>query len=1818
MSVYEIRIDPSSAEAGAAKIVRSFESIQAAAGRMERNVTASANKLLSTFRQLSNVRTVSREAVSQLNALSSALSGFRGPSRTAVDNTTRFLSFLRTVGRFSLPSGSSMAAFLAAMTGFRGPTATAGRNTQTVLRALSGFTAPAGIGSRVTGFLTALGAYRGPSPTAGRNTLALLNAISSFSGTPRNLSAAIRQFDALAAAIARAGAALRAYRGTALPNIRAPSVGGGGFNPRNMARDMDYLQGAVVRTNTAFNALGGILAARTIITASNDVVRIRAQLEAATGSASEARRQFAFLREQTERLGLDFRETARSFGFFLGAIRGTNMTVEESNRVFMGFSTAARALQLSTSDVEGVFRALGQIMSKGRLQAEELRGQLGDRLPGAFTRMAQALNMTRPGQLDDALRRGAISGEILRQGILRMAATLERDFAPTAERMSRTVDAAFNRLKNSFTFSAEALGRSGLNEALINLMDSLRRLMNSTALDMAMRVLGATFAFVGRHANLFGSILGGYLLASTIRIAASFLQLNRVIALFMGLRAAAAVGSIAVAMGTATVATGRLTAATNLLTAALLRNPYVIIGVAIAGYIYYLTQATSASDQFIERLNNSHQATAIAENATAAFESRMADLSAGVARNTGVLDENTQAIIRNYQAQLMNANVFGVSFERGGGPTSGVSSADLASIGLTDQADRNQGGWFLNGTRVTSPGLIAYLRNTRSERHGGQQWGLDRGGQPQPERYRRLLRNVGQLGWSIQNDMTMPEEERRVARLEQQRGAERARLWARRNPEIARRIDAEEGLRDPATPPVLSGDPMERNRRNRSGAGAARAYEQDIRRALEALRDLRRETTASTAEMNAYLELSRENINAQEEAGYSTRDAYEQVQRVQARGRAEAQVNQFMDSFRDVSTASRGLIELNGRMNEQTDILSQLSPAAQAARQSLIDFFTQQELAAEQARRANEAARGLAELRQENDIRRDTVEATRQGGQALVAANIQAEIQRRLIGVSEEQAALLRDRLREQLTEQLRINQALQVAEDNRRDLVEAATNAGMATRYNDGYNEREMEYYRELLQMRNQMIDEGYTTAQINSRLRVRAAAQQQLEIERQLQDQYQRSTQLARDQADAIVSGFREGINEGQNFLSIFKNIFNSLKNIILDFVLYNPLREFLTQTLARGNTQQFVSGSLANSAVTGAQSMLSTVFSGSLFGPSVSSTFGGQGGPLQGLTGDSDWGRTGPTSLVVGAATDALEDSSQAITVTGQRQVEALQEIPQTLSRPRFFDGLRNMFNFRENFSNLGKVFTGGIRNLGQNLPAALGAAGNAFAAYSIGKGLAKGLGLGRIGGEVVGGAAAGFSVGGPIGAGIGAVLGLAKGFLFKPKMASSYGNVTVGDNGVAMAGSGGKYGKGTVAAGAAAASAGASLFNTFAQQFDGMLRAGNFGTFGKREFKVNGDKQEMAFYSATGRLKKGKPLGAEGSDWIKGTESEVQAFALKNAINRGLIAGLSETIMTIARNTRSTTMEGLGADFEVGNAYDDFIKGSFRTSDLKKRVDDLNEGWRRLSKQAAALGLSETKLAAARDRMIATMKQEFDFEINQGILGITDPLMAAYNQLVKEYRDSVSDAMAVGGDLSAVERYYGLKRKEILEEYNESAFQQIRNSARDLLNDLTATTNSPLGNTSVLANAQSNFRGLASQIAGGDLTNVESVGQYANAYLDSAREQFGSSTDFFDIFREVTDFLRSLSTTMPLGNDDMTTPDELPELPSLQALIDEITASNAEIGAAIIETGAETNENLQNIASILSGGGSGSLNSPLRTLGGSGGGGVRVIGETTRVV
>lgn len=214
----------------------------------------------------------------------------------------------------------------------------------------------------------------------------------------------------------------------------------------------------------AFAQLG-----RNAITAGKNLQRIEQGLIAVQGSATLASVDINYLSGVADRSGAVFTDLARYYVRLTAASKGTNLEGELTRKIFENILFASQKLGQSNEDLGGTFRAIEQIISKGKVQAEELRGQLGDRLPGAVQVMAQALGVSTQ-ELDKLLKKGKVTSDSL----VVFSETLAQRLGVDVSKAIDTVVSDENRLFNAFNrFNLaidDAIGFSAAYQNSLNLI----------------------------------------------------------------------------------------------------------------------------------------------------------------------------------------------------------------------------------------------------------------------------------------------------------------------------------------------------------------------------------------------------------------------------------------------------------------------------------------------------------------------------------------------------------------------------------------------------------------------------------------------------------------------------------------------------------------------------------------------------------------------------------------------------------------------------------------------------------------------------------------------------------------------------------------------------------------------------------------------------------------------------------------------------------------------------------------------------------------------------------------------------------------------------------------------------------------------------------------------------------------------------------------------------------------------------------------------------------------------------------------------------
>ena len=181
--------------------------------------------------------------------------------------------------------------------------------------------------------------------------------------------------------------------------------------------------------------------------------RLRVALFGVTTSSEEYHEALSFIRDSTKQYAIPQEVLTRQFTKLQASVQGAGGNLEDTKVAFNGIVAAVRATGGSLADVDAALTATAQVFSKGKVSAEELRQQIGERLPGAFTIFAESMDKT-PAELDKALERG----EVTLQDFQTFAESLFDRYGETAEEIAKGPESAGDRLKVVLEELNEAVG----------------------------------------------------------------------------------------------------------------------------------------------------------------------------------------------------------------------------------------------------------------------------------------------------------------------------------------------------------------------------------------------------------------------------------------------------------------------------------------------------------------------------------------------------------------------------------------------------------------------------------------------------------------------------------------------------------------------------------------------------------------------------------------------------------------------------------------------------------------------------------------------------------------------------------------------------------------------------------------------------------------------------------------------------------------------------------------------------------------------------------------------------------------------------------------------------------------------------------------------------------------------------------------------------------------------------------------------------------------------------------------------------------------
>mgnify|MGYP003134691966 FL=1 len=258
------------------------------------------------------------------------------------------------------------------------------------------------------------------------------------------------------------------------------------------------------------------------------------------------------------------------------AVIGAGGNITDAEIVFRNITSAIKATGGGAQDVDSAITAMVQTFSKGKVSAEELSGQLGERLPGAVTKFAEANNMTLP-ELQKAFKAGTVGLDEL----MKFVVSLGPEYEETARQIADS--SADSGAKAAVAFQQV---RREIGEALQPIGGELQKAFADFALSILPAIKGAAGAagtalkgLMNISAGLVANLKEILTVAGVAGAAGAFLSLTKIVAALK-------------------VAVFDLKLAFAVLTKTMLFNPFIALAAGITAATIALIKHTKKNEEF--------------------------------------------------------------------------------------------------------------------------------------------------------------------------------------------------------------------------------------------------------------------------------------------------------------------------------------------------------------------------------------------------------------------------------------------------------------------------------------------------------------------------------------------------------------------------------------------------------------------------------------------------------------------------------------------------------------------------------------------------------------------------------------------------------------------------------------------------------------------------------------------------------------------------------------------------------------------------------------------------------------------------------------------------------------------------------------------------------------------------------------------------------------------------------------------------------------------------------------------------------------------
>ena len=186
-----------------------------------------------------------------------------------------------------------------------------------------------------------------------------------------------------------------------------------------------------------------------------EVRRLQLALQGIVTSFDDYKAALAAVASTSSTFNVPIREATQQFTKLSAAVLGSGGSIKDAENTFKGLTASVLATGGSVEDINGALVAAAQVFSKGKVTAEELRGQIGERLAGAFALFAESSGRSSKG-LDAALK----SGEVTIADFVKFTEFSLAKYGRTAQIIAASPEQAGARLDNALKALQQSVGDS--------------------------------------------------------------------------------------------------------------------------------------------------------------------------------------------------------------------------------------------------------------------------------------------------------------------------------------------------------------------------------------------------------------------------------------------------------------------------------------------------------------------------------------------------------------------------------------------------------------------------------------------------------------------------------------------------------------------------------------------------------------------------------------------------------------------------------------------------------------------------------------------------------------------------------------------------------------------------------------------------------------------------------------------------------------------------------------------------------------------------------------------------------------------------------------------------------------------------------------------------------------------------------------------------------------------------------------------------------------------------------------------------------------